>query len=200
MFLSNPQISGVRCAPTLRRLFFSKPRRRGAAPRPHSAVIHFLAPLAFWRTDMCDKGLSCFLQIWSSWCLCLAFVTTRDPARWHQTVFSPISFIVNNNLVFPDWILFPASSCFSDYTGWSKSHATHSWHIFVKGKLHWNKKTINNVILSVGHVHRVQRCMHSLFFSCLMQPCEEFLCHGNGSPDEILLIFCLAQENREMYP
>jgi hypothetical protein len=26
-----------------------------------------------------------------------------------------------------------------------------------------------------------------------------FLCHGNGSPDEILSI-CLAQENREMYP
>jgi hypothetical protein len=26
-----------------------------------------------------------------------------------------------------------------------------------------------------------------------------FLCHGNGSPDEILSI-CLAKENREMYP
>jgi hypothetical protein len=32
-----------------------------------------------------------------------------------------------------------------------------------------------------------------------MQPGEEFLCHGNGSPDEILSI-CLAQENREIYP
>jgi hypothetical protein len=47
-----------------------------------------------------------------------------------------------------------------------------------------------NVILSVENVHRVQG---------LMQPGEEFLCHGNGSPDEILSI-CLAQENREMYP
>jgi hypothetical protein len=26
-----------------------------------------------------------------------------------------------------------------------------------------------------------------------------FMCHGNGSPDEILSIY-LAQENREMYP
>jgi hypothetical protein len=39
----------------------------------------------------------------------------------------------------------------------------------------------------------------SLSSSRLMQPGEEFLCHGNGSPDEILSI-CLAQENREMYP
>jgi hypothetical protein len=31
-----------------------------------------------------------------------------------------------------------------------------------------------------------------------MQPGEEFLCHGNGSLDEILSI-CLEQENREMY-
>jgi hypothetical protein len=30
-----------------------------------------------------------------------------------------------------------------------------------------------------------------------MQPGEEFLCHGNGSPDETLSI-CLAQENCEM--
>jgi hypothetical protein len=49
------------------------------------------------------------------------------------------------------------------------------------------------------NIHRVQRCMHLLFSSCLMQPDEEFLCHGNGLPDEILSI-CLAQENREMYP
>jgi hypothetical protein len=53
--------------------------------------------------------------------------------------------------------------------------------------------------ICVGNVHRVQRCMHSLFSSCLIQPGEEVLCHGNGSPVEILSI-CLAQENREMYP
>jgi hypothetical protein len=53
---------------------------------------------------------------------------------------------------------------------------------------------------SAGNVHRVQRCMHSLFPSCLIQPVEEFLCLGNDSPDEILLLICLAQENREMYP
>jgi hypothetical protein len=41
-------------------------------------------------------------------------------------------------------------------------------------------------------------CSNS-FSSCLMQPDKEFLCHGNGSPDEILSI-CLAQENRRMYP
>jgi hypothetical protein len=62
-----------------------------------------------------------------------------------------------------------------------------------------NHKTKNNVILNVENVHRVQRRMHSLFSSCLMQPSEEFLCHRNGSPDDILSI-CLAQENREMYP
>jgi hypothetical protein len=33
--------------------------------------------------------------------------------------------------------------------------------------------------------------------SCLMQP--GFCMTGNGSPDRILS-FCLAQENREMYP
>jgi hypothetical protein len=32
------------------------------------------------------------------------------------------------------------------------------------------RKQKNNVILSVGNVHRVQRCMHSVFSSCLMQP------------------------------
>jgi hypothetical protein len=61
-------------------------------------------------------------------------------------------------------------------------------------------KKKNNVILSIGNVQcRVQRCMHLFFSPCLMQPGEEFLCHGNGSPDEILSI-CLTQENREMYP
>jgi hypothetical protein len=85
-------------------------------------------------------------------------------------------------------------------TGWSKIHATDSWHMFYlsKNKLHWNQKT-KNIILSVGNVHHIQRCMHLLFSSCLMQPSEEFLCHGSGSPDKILSV-CLAQENREMYP
>jgi hypothetical protein len=91
---------------------------------------------------------------------------------------------------------------FSQCTGWSKSHATHSWYMFYlsKNKLQWNQKTKKHVIVSVGNVHRVQRCMHSLFSSCLMQPGEEFLCHGNGSPDNEILLNCLAQENREMYP
>jgi hypothetical protein len=60
------------------------------------------------------------------------------------------------------------------------------------------RKQKNNVIFCVGNVHCVQQCRHSLFFSSLMQPGEE-LCHGKGSPDEILSI-CLAQENWEMYP
>jgi hypothetical protein len=37
------------------------------------------------------------------------------------------------------------------------------------------KQKKNSVIISVGNVHRVQRCIHSLFSSCLMQPGEEFL-------------------------
>jgi hypothetical protein len=32
-----------------------------------------------------------------------------------------------------------------------------------------------------------------------MKAGEEFVCHGNGAAEEILLI-CLAEENREMYP
>jgi hypothetical protein len=60
-------------------------------------------------------------------------------------------------------------------------------------------RTKNNVALSAGSVHRVQRFKHSLFSSCMMEPCEQFLCHGNGSSDEVLSIY-LAQENRQMYP
>jgi hypothetical protein len=37
--------------------------------------------------------------------------------------------------------------------------------------------------------------IHS-FSSCIMQPGDEFLCHGNGTSDDILSI-CLAQKNRE---
>jgi hypothetical protein len=40
---------------------------------------------------------------------------------------------------------------------WTKSHATHSWHT-------WKCS--------------LQRCVFALFSSCLMQPNEEFLCHG----------------------
>jgi hypothetical protein len=68
-----------------------------------------------------------------------------------------------------------------------------------KNKLHWNQEKKSNVILSVGNVRCVQQYMHSLFSSCLMQLGEEFLCHGNGSPDKILSV-CLAQENWEVYP
>jgi hypothetical protein len=47
---------------------------------------------------------------------------------------------------------------------------------FVKKKNYTEiRKQKNNVILSVENIHRVQRCMHSLFSSCLMQPGEEFL-------------------------
>jgi hypothetical protein len=67
--------------------------------------------------------------------------------------------------------------CVLGHTEWSKSHATHSGHMFYlsKNKLHWNQKTENNVILSVGNVHFIQQCMHLFFSSCLMQPGEEFL-------------------------
>lgn len=45
----------------------------------------------------------------------------------------------------------------------------------------------------------IQRHTNLLFSSCLMQTIEAFLCHGNGSPDEIFSI-CLSNENREMHP
>jgi hypothetical protein len=63
------------------------------------------------------------------------------------------------------------------YTEWSKCYATHSWHVFYlsKSKLHRKQKTKTMLYLSVGNVHRIERCMHSLFSSCLMQPSEEFL-------------------------
>jgi hypothetical protein len=50
-------------------------------------------------------------------------------------------------------------------TGWSKSHSTHSWHVFSlsKNKLRLNKKTKLSVVSSFGNVQRVQKCMHSLF-------------------------------------
>jgi hypothetical protein len=41
----------------------------------------------------------------------------------------------------------PITSPTRHTTGWSKSHATHSWHTFYlsKNKLHWHQKTKNNV-------------------------------------------------------
>jgi hypothetical protein len=55
-------------------------------------------------------------------------------------------------------------------TEWSKSHTTHSWHKFYlsKNKLHWNQKTKNNVIFSVGNLHLIQRCMYSLLLTLLL--------------------------------
>jgi hypothetical protein len=50
-----------------------------------------------------------------------------------------------------------------------------------------NKIKLKKAILRVGDVHFVQQWMYSLFSSCLMQLREEFLCHGNGSPDEIIV-------------
>jgi hypothetical protein len=45
----------------------------------------------------------------------------------------------------------------------SESHAIHSWYMcyLSKNKLHWNQKTKNNVILSVGNVYHVQWSMHA---------------------------------------
>jgi hypothetical protein len=42
-------------------------------------------------------------------------------------------------------------------------------------------------------------CVRSFPHVQTRRPREEFLCHGNGSPEEILSI-CLAQENWQMYP
>jgi hypothetical protein len=58
----------------------------------------------------------------------------------------------------------------------SKPFLTHG--LFVKNTI--TLRTENNKqfygLFSVGNVHRVQRCMHSLFSSCLTQPGKEFLC------------------------
>jgi hypothetical protein len=73
---------------------------------------------------------------------------------------------------------------------WSGSHATHSWQMFdlSKNKLHWNQKTKYNVILRAGSAHRGRRWMRSLSSSCLVQPGEESVYHGNTSPGQILSI------------
>jgi hypothetical protein len=43
-----------------------------------------------------------------------------------------------------------------------------------KNKLHWSQKTKNNVMLYVGNVHRVQRCVHSLFPHVWWNPVKSF--------------------------
>jgi hypothetical protein len=89
---------------------------------------------------------------------------------------------------------------FKENTLCSKSHSTHLTY-FVCQKINYFEigKQKSGVTLRVGIVDRVQRCVHLLFSSCLLQPAEEFLCQGNCSPDQLLLI-CLTQENREMCP
>jgi hypothetical protein len=64
------------------------------------------------------------------------------------------------------------------YTGWSKSHATHSRHV-----------------LFVKKINYIEITKKEVFSFCP----AHFLCHRNGSPDKTLSI-CLAKENREMYP
>jgi hypothetical protein len=49
-------------------------------------------------------------------------------------------------------------------------------------------------MLSAGNVHRVQRCIYALFSLSLMQAGEKFVCHENGSPDEMSIF--LAEQNR----
>jgi hypothetical protein len=82
-------------------------------------------------------------------------------------------------------------------TEWSRTSATYSLHMFYLSKtkqnnLHWNNK-------KWCHIKCCKCPTRSVFSSCLMQPGEQFLCHRNGSPDQILWI-CLAQENWELYP
>jgi hypothetical protein len=68
------------------------------------------------------------------------------------------------------------------------------------------RKQKKKVKLSVRNVHSVTKFDYIVQTRHLAPKVDRngfcparFLCHGNGSPDEILLI-CLAQENREMYP
>jgi hypothetical protein len=65
----------------------------------------------------------------------------------------------------------------------------------------------NNVLLSVGNVQSVTKFDgYRPHYRQLTPKVDQngfcparFLCHGNGSSDDILSI-CLAQENPEMYP
>jgi hypothetical protein len=88
---------------------------------------------------------------------------------------------------------------FNEYTDWLKNHATIPDTYSICQKINYIEIKKQCYI----NVHRVKRCMHSLFSSCLMQRNDfcpaHFLCHRNGSPGKILLI-CLAQENQKMYP
>jgi hypothetical protein len=74
---------------------------------------------------------------------------------------------------------------------------TDTYSIFQKinyNKIRKQKKTMLYFLLEMSTAFS-----DACFSSRLMQSGEEFLCHGNGSPDEILSI-CSAQENREMFP
>jgi hypothetical protein len=95
-------------------------------------------------------------------------------------------------------------------TGWSKSHATHSWHMFYLSKINYieirKQKTMLCQVLKMSTAFS-NAYIHSFpHVWCNLTPnfdrngfCPRFLCHENGSPDEILSI-CLAQKNWEMYP
>jgi hypothetical protein len=137
--------------------------------------------------------------------LCLYTVTKSDVNEGSYLLCTVIDFMEMNYFAFgiPSFYWHVWLITLICNTGWLKSYATHSWHMFClsKNNLHWNQKTKkkNNVIQSVENLHCAQRCIHSIFSSCLMQPVEEFLSHGNGWLDDTLLI-CLEQENQEMYP
>jgi hypothetical protein len=69
-----------------------------------------------------------------------------------------------------------SDGCDFKRTGWSNSHATHSWHMFClfKNKLYLNQKTKKQCYVKCWKCP-LRSTMHSLFSSYLMQPCEDFL-------------------------
>jgi hypothetical protein len=72
--------------------------------------------------------------------------------------------------------------------------------ICLKNKLHWNQKTKNSVMLSVGNVHRAHPCKHAVFFRMFYAArWRVSAVTGNCLPDERLSI-CSAQENCEICP
>jgi hypothetical protein len=133
-----------------------------------ASAAHRLLITGLSNTDYRRNVTSCNLR--SAWHLCLVWRASnlercRPTPHWNFfnssdiTLHEGIFYI----LCYEKYARFRKNIC---YTAWSKSHATHSWHMFYlsKNKLHWNQERKNNVILGVENVHRVQRSIHSLFF------------------------------------
>jgi hypothetical protein len=139
----------------------------------NSLTVHYTTAAAH-VIKLCNFSISRFIVCY------FHFITKPNTVK-------PIPLNVSQwvtSLILPNYgvhnICFKAEDCkISHHTEWSEIHIIHSWHsLFAPThppKTTGIRKQTKNVILSVGNVHRIQQCMHSLFSSCLMQPGEEVL-------------------------